>query len=196
MKLKHLFLSAFLGLAIVSCKKDDPEEFSEPELITTLNYTLTPQGGGAVVKLKYFDADGEGTAEPVITDGSLVAGITYDGVITVLNETEDPAEDITEEIASDEGKLEHQFFFTPPSGSKVEYADTDSEGKPVGLSTTLTTLDTYSGGDLEIILIHEPNKSAEGVAENDITNAGGEADITVDFNLGLDPNNNLIQELR
>ncbi|HBK71516.1 MAG TPA: type 1 periplasmic binding fold superfamily protein, partial [Flavobacteriaceae bacterium] len=33
------------------------------------------------------------------------------------------------------------------------------------------------------ILRHEPNKSASGVSDGDITNAGGETDIEVIFNI-------------
>ena len=38
-----------------------------------------------------------------------------------------------------------------------------------------------SEGELEVLLLHEPDKFAEGVSEGDATNAGGEVDIDVSF---------------
>jgi hypothetical protein len=40
-----------------------------------------------------------------------------------------------------------------------------------------------SEGSLTIILRHEPDKSAPGVSEGDIANAGGETDIQLNFEL-------------
>ncbi|MFT7376933.1 MAG: hypothetical protein ACI88Z_000758, partial [Sphingobacteriales bacterium] len=53
---------------------------------------------------------------------------------------------------------------------------------PLGLQTTITTTDV-GNGTLTVILRHEPNKSASGVANGDISNAGGETDIEVTFNI-------------
>lgn len=54
------------------------------------------------------------------------------------------------------------------------------------METTFTTDATYAGGDLKIVLLHEPNKDAEGVSAGDITNAGGDTDVEVTFALGLE----------
>ena len=48
------------------------------------------------------------------------------------------------------------------------------------MAFTLTTGDAASG-NITIILRHEPVKDAEGVSDGDITNAGGETDISVTF---------------
>ena len=58
----------------------------------------------------------------------------------------------------------------------------DENGNPVGLSFTLTTGEASSGA-LTFTLIHEPDKSGDGVSEGDITNAGGSKDIEVTFEL-------------
>ena len=185
---KPLMLSSiFISLiTIVSCS-DDPEDpivENEEEVITTLTYTLTPSEGGSAVVLTYQDLDGDGAGEPTITNGTLSASTVYSGVLTLLNETEDPAESITEEI--DEEDDEHQFFFSSTiTDLQVAYADTDGDGNPVGLATTLTT--SAAGlGTLTITLRHEPEKSASGVASGDITSAGGETDISVTFTITVE----------
>jgi hypothetical protein len=182
-----VLLSIFISLiTIVSCS-DDPEDpivENEEEVITTLTYTLTPSEGGSAVVLTYQDLDGDGAGEPTITNGTLSAATVYSGVLTLLNETEDPAESITEEI--DEEDDEHQFFFSSTiTDLQVAYADTDGDGNPVGLATTLTT-SAAGSGTLTITLRHEPEKSASGVASGDITSAGGETDISVTFTITVE----------
>tara|TARA_B110001452_G_scaffold97520_2_gene80662 strand:- start:2904 stop:3482 length:579 start_codon:yes stop_codon:yes gene_type:complete len=187
-QVKPLVLSSiFISLiTIVSCS-DDPEDpivENEEEVITTLTYTLTPSEGGSAVVLTYQDLDGDGAGEPTITNGTLSASTVYSGVLTLLNETEDPAESITEEI--DEEDDEHQFFFSSTiTDLEVVYADTDGDGNPVGLATTLTT-SAAGSGTLTITLRHEPEKSATGVASGDITSAGGETDISVTFTITVE----------
>ena len=173
------FLFLALSFVLTSCDKDDPEIPIEQELITTLNYTLTPDGAGDAVTLSFLDIDGDGGGEPTVTGGTLMANQTYTGVLDLLNESESPAESITDEIREEDD--EHQFFFqSTVAGLSVPYADMDADGNPVGLETTLTTGDAGSG-NLTIILRHEPVKSAENVSSGDITNADGETDIEVTF---------------
>jgi len=194
---KSLILtSVFISLiSIMSCS-DDPEDpiiENEEEVITTLTYTLTPSEGGSAVVLSYQDLDGDGANEPTITNGTLSAETTYSGALTLLNETESPAESITEEI--EEEDADHQFFFeTTVSGLSVAYADTDlsvayadtdDDGNPVGLASTLTT-GSAGSGNLTVTLKHEPDKSASGVSDGVITNAGGETDISVTWTITVE----------
>lgn len=176
---RHLYLLFVLVIVFIGCDKDDPVIVNEEELITTLNYILTPSGGGATVTLSFVDLDGDGGDAPTVMGGTLAANQSYTATVEVLNESETPAEDITAEV--DEEAEEHQFFFASNiAGLTVQYNDSDSDGNPLGLSTTLTTGDA-STGSLTITLRHEPNKSASGVSEGDISNAGGETDIEVTF---------------
>ena len=112
---------------------------------------------------------------------SLNANTTYNGQVYLWKDTEEPAESITEEIQEEDE--EHQFFFESNiSGLSVAYDDLDEDGLPVGLNTKLST-GNASNGYLRIILRHEPNKSATGVADGQAENAGGETDIELDFEL-------------
>ena len=180
--MKINFLSAFclmFFLIFTSCGKDDPVIPNEEELITTVNVTLTPNGGGADVVLSYKDLDGDGSGAPEITGGDLLANQLYNGTIELLNETEDPAEDITEEVQEEDE--DHQFFFgSSISDISFAYSDEDADGNPVGLNFILTT-GNAAAGTISVTLIHEPIKDALGVPDGDITNAGGESDIDVDL---------------
>ncbi len=178
-----LFAILLSLVMISSCKKDKTVIPNEEEVITTLNYTLTPVGGGTTVTMTFQDLDGDGGAEPVITGGTLVANTTYTGALELLNETETPAEDITAEIKEEDA--DHQFFFsTTVSALTVTYEDQDDNGQPVGLQTKIIT-PLVGSGQLTIILRHEPNKSAPGVNTGSILNAGGETDIEVTFDVDV-----------
>lgn len=181
-KMTRRALYAFLMLfvfTLVACEKEDPDHEHEEEVITTLTYTLQPDGGGSAVTLSFKDLDGDGGNAPIISGGDLAANTIYSGNITLLNESESPAEDITEEIEEEED--EHQFFFSSTvAGVSVAYNDKDDDNNPIGLKTKLTT-GTAGAGNLTVILRHEPNKDAAGVSSGDISNAGGETDIEVTF---------------
>lgn len=182
-KLSSLLLTA--TLLFISCNNDDPVVVNEEEVITTLIATLTPTGGGDTVELKTQDLDGDGPNAPEVTvSGSLAANTVYNGTIEILNELETPAEDVTEEI--EEEADEHQFFFDATNNIVVaSYSDTDSNNLPVGLEYTITTT-TPGSGTLTITLIHEPDKTATGVSDGDITNAGGSTDITETFDITVE----------
>lgn len=178
-----LGLFSLLALGTFSCNDDDePTIDNEEELITTLNYTLVGATGNTVT-MSWQDLDGDGGNAPTITGGTLNANETYVASIELLNESESPTENITVEVREEDD--EHQFFFsTTVNGLSVGYADTDGDGNPVGITNTVTTGDAASG-TLTITLRHEPDKSADGVSEGDITNAGGETDIAVTFNVDV-----------
>lgn len=174
----------FSILLFTACEKEDPVIPNEEELITTLIYTLTPEGGGTAVEFRFTDLDGDGGDAPVIVNGTLNANTTYYGVITLLNEAETPAENITEEV--EEEAEDHQFFYQFSSfflTGGFDYADSDANGNPIGLITTFQTPDSQSGLNLTITLRHQPDKDATGVDLGLIENAGGETDIEVTFNV-------------
>jgi len=114
----------------------------------------------------------------------LTANTNYTGVVELLNETEEPAEDIGAEVV-EEGD-EHQLFFQiTTAGVTQGYSDMDVNGLPLGIQTTFSTM-AAGTGTLTVILRHQLDKNAANVSTGDITNAGGDTDIevTFDFNVG------------
>jgi hypothetical protein len=169
-------------LSLASCSDDDdlPEVINEEEVITTMTITLVPDNDGASVILKTQDLDGDGPDEPVVTSGKLVAGVTYDGSIELLNELETPADDITLEVI--EENLDHQIFYTIASdlGVTIDNVNLDSEGNLLGTEFKLTA-GAASSGLLTFTLRHEPTKPNTGLED-----AGGETDIEVSFNVEVE----------
>ena len=137
-----------------------------------------------------------GTTDPL----SLAVDTSYLVEVTVLNELEDPAENITLEIQ--EEAEEHQLFVAAKDGAAFtfEYADVESdygenkvgEDLPVGLIFKVQTGEASSGG-LEVSLRHLPelNEQPQKVAGlADDFEAGealpGELDFKVHFELTIE----------
>jgi hypothetical protein len=157
---------------------DLPEVIHEEELITTITITLNPESEGTKVTLQKRDLDGDGPDAPTFAvSGNLVPGVTYNGSIELLNETESPAEDITEEVEKED--LDHQFFYTIASDLDVviDNANLDSKGNILGTEFKLIA-GAASSGLLTVTLRHEPTKPNTGLVD-----AGGETDIEASFNV-------------
>ena len=148
---------------------------NEEEFFSTVNIQLTTDAGDEV-NLTWQDLDSDGPNEPIITvSGEFNTNSYYFGSITVLNETNDPVINYTEEIL--EEAEEHQFFYQFSEGLDMtsQYSDQDSNGNPVGIQFTLTT-GSAGSGDFTVELRHEPMKPNNG-----LDNAGGETDIQISF---------------
>lgn len=178
----RFYILAAVALAFAGCSKDeDPmpcEVPNEEEIITTVELTFT-ESDGTTVTWTFEDLDGDGGDDPTITSSPLQANTEYNVTVSLMNESESPAEDITEEV--EEEAEEHQGFIVIDGvANTLMYNDDDANGNPLGLDFTLTTADAASG-TLTYILRHEPDKFATGVAGGDPTNAGGETDVEVEF---------------
>ncbi len=177
-----LFISALTFSACTDEHEDDHEDHDhEEELITTVNYTLT--NGNDKMVLTFSDPDGEGGNEGEYSVSgnitALTANTTYTGVIELLNESESPAEDVTEEVKA-EGD-EHEFFYTTNiSRLTIEKTDIDVDNNPLGINTNLTTgiADT---GTITIVLKHEPTKPNNGT----VAGSGGSTEVDVTFNVTI-----------
>jgi hypothetical protein len=172
---------ALLSIAMIGCSDDDatPEVINDEEVITTVILTLTPESGDQVV-LTTLDLDGDGPDEPVTTVvGSFSENTQYQGAVRFLNETETPAEEITDEVVEEAD--EHQVFYTVSEGLNITttYLDSDSNGNPLGVSITLETGEA-SSGSLTVTLRHEPVKPNDG-----LDSAGGETDIATSFDVSI-----------
>ena len=175
-KLFTLYSVAIL-LVLSGCKKDPHGD--EGELITTVYYNLTPVDGGSTIQFIFRDLDGDGGNPPEIIGGTLAANTVYNGVIELWDETKNPPDNIADEVK--EKELEHQFFFTSTvAGIVFNYSDADQNGNPIGLMNRLSTA-APGTGTITVTLQHSPRKTAAGVREGNIANAGGHTDVQVTF---------------
>lgn len=196
MKIKNYLLIGLIGTGFIftQCSDDDvPPEENEEEVINEVTLTFTPIGGGTPVIATWIDADGEGTADPVLTEIDLATATSYSLAITFENTLESPAEDITEEVEK-EGE-EHQIFFSwsdaafgDPAGEgnigasgTVNYDDEDNSGNPIGLETSWTTsANPVSDQSFRILLKHQPDIKTATSTSND-----GETDIDITWTLNV-----------
>lgn len=167
----------FSMLMFSACKKDDPKPVNEEEVITTLRVVLTPGGGGVPVTLEFKDQDGDGSVAPVKTiSGPLNANKTYTGLITLQDESRAVVKDITPEVQ--EEAEDHLFCFGATGNLSVVANDTDSNGFPIGLSSSWVT--TAAGNvSIKITLRHQPG------TKTGTCPGTGETDVEVDFSLTI-----------
>lgn len=187
MTMKHtksiffFFLLFILVLGIASCKKDDQKpddmpthpEMHDEELITTLILTLEDTSGiQPSVTATFRDVDGPGGLAPSAFDSIyLKSHTTYNCAITLLNESVEPAENISEEVLEEAD--EHLFCFTI-SNAQLQIIRTDSDGQyEIGLNSQWT-VGSASSGHVLVILKHQPDVK-NGSCEP------GETDIEVLF---------------
>jgi hypothetical protein len=185
----------FLALSLVAACGDVGGSQNSEEVITTVQLTFMAPGGLPNV-VEFDDPDGDGgepgTADPI----ELASGTTYTLAVAFINRLGTIPEDITEEVRDE--AAEHQVFFT---GSAVDgpaaanpgaplahsYADTDDNGLPLGLESSIVT--SAGTGTLTVTLRHMPPElppeksadAAEAVKTGGFSAIGGSTDATVDF---------------
>lgn len=180
-KFNRLVLTLFVvSLSLMASCSDDPEATNEEEVITTVVVTLTPAEGDPVL-LTWDDADLDAVVDEseINVSANLEISKTYTAVIQLLNKSVSPEVDITEEVA-DEAE-DHIFCFTV-SGVNIAITNrnTDSNGLPLGITSTWTTT-TLSSGTVTVVLRHQP-----GVKTGDCPGAGDtDASITFPVNVGV-----------
>lgn len=190
-------LALALALSAAACSDDGGDGDNENEVITTVTLAFTPSGGGSVVNAVFDDPDGDGGAAPTVDPVALTAGRTYTLAVGFENRLETPAEVITQEVADEAD--EHQIFLTgtavngpatnqPGAPLTHTYADTDANGLPIGLSSTIAA--AAGTGQLTITLRHLPPINGAAVKIADIATQvrnggfaaiGGSSDASVTF---------------
>jgi len=207
MKIKNATMYSMILSAgvLVACGDDEEVEEAGEEVITTLELTFAPQGGGTPVVATFRDLDGDGPDAPTIGPIVLVNGTTYDLTVNALNETVDPSDpdyEIIEEIR--EEAEEHQFFFTGPAveseitGPNTEalvtyaYADVESDyvtdatdpDLEVGVAGVVEAIAPGAEtGGFVVTLMHQPPQGGQPVKTETSGLTDGEIDIEVEFDL-------------
>lgn len=189
MKKNILFGSTIIAAASIlftACNKEkDPPVPVEQELITTLKLNVTSAGGFSESFIyKIENGFGNTTQGTVIIDTiALAPNTTYDVAMEVLNEKEDPAEDITEEILEENEAHLFLFISSPATGSgsiTASEGSKDDSGKPFNQTVKFTT-GSAGSGSLAVYLMHQPtDKSGTTPATS-----GGETDIEAAFPVRL-----------
>jgi hypothetical protein len=179
-KMSLHFVAVLLVLvSIVGCKKD-PVDPNESELITTVRIKLTEKVSGVQSMFEFKDLDGVGGAAPSKFDEiMLTKGKVYDCTLQLLNESENPADDITLEVFA-EG-IDHQIYLTPTNAlAVVSNYSLDSKGLPLGITSTWTAAAAAGTGTLNVTLKHKPGVKAAGDPVSK-----GDTDISIDFKLSV-----------
>ena len=168
-------LLTLAALGFQSCKKDPPVN-SESEVITTLQIVATDSATGTTAGVFTFkDLDGDKPTPPSVFDTiKLAPNKTYNVSLIVLDESKNPIDSTSNEIAEEAD--DHLFFFesTPAALVNVAIHDKDSKNLPLGLLSKWTT-GTAGSGTTKITLRHQPG-------EKNGTFNPGDTDIEVTFN--------------
>lgn len=177
-------LLAFLIPAVLlsSCKKDlEATEDNEEEVITTMKLTFVPVGGGATLSYEYDDADGPGGATPTVQEIVLAPSRLYAVTVQLLNKTANPVADITEEVA--EENTAHRFYYLPSanSGVTVNALNSDSNGVPLGITSSWSTGSASANGTIRVVLRHYPGTPPGKLNGDAVDSPKSGSDIDVSF---------------
>ena len=195
LKTYGLIAILFLGITLTSCNNDDdeiPDAENHEEIITNVKLIFTPTTG-AVVEARAQDPDGEGLEELEILDEiTLAADTDYTLTFEIMNNLEEPGEDIGKEI--NEEADEHQIFFgfttdafSTPTGtgnisgsSTINYLDFDENQNPLGLQTSWSTGPGTQAGEFTVRLQHQPDIKDDTTGATD-----GDTDFELTFVLNI-----------
>lgn len=193
------------ALALTACGSEEHGHNHENEVISIVELTFTPAGGGAPLVFEFNDPDGDGGVSGVSDRVDLSAGVEYTFGVRFVNSLAEPPEDISEEVKEE---AEDHFVFVlgdvagPASGASPAlvthaYADRESDytmnavgdDLPVGLANTITTKDA-GAGKLRVVLRHLPELNGQPQKTGDLPRAladgddlPGSVDVDVSFDL-------------
>ena len=175
---------------------EDGHDHGETEVISRVQLTFTPGDGGDAIVAAFSDPDGDGGMSGTAEAIELMAGVSYSLSLELLNDLEDPAEDITEEIRAE--AEEHLVLMAEEGGLlTIAYDDLESDyganavgdDLPVGL---MTTVDAGAAGssNLRVMLRHLPELNGEPQKTADLPDlfaSGGDlpGDVDVDVTFEL-----------
>ncbi len=173
-------LIATIAASFSACKKDDPPRPVEQELITTLRLMVNDNGSIQSFDYRVENGFNNSSQGSIHIDTIVLAPHTSYTVDTrVLNEKENPMEDITLEVIDE--KDDHLFLYrsNPASGAGSIVStggDVDGNGDPFNQTISFTT-GAPGSGTLTVYLIHEPTDKAGLTPEQ----TGGETDVQAVF---------------
>ncbi|RYU96848.1 hypothetical protein [Emticicia agri] len=185
MQKNRISIFSYFALALLfsmaACKDTSVDIEEENEIITTVKLNFTSAGNTQT--FVFNDPDGEGGNTPTKFDNiTLKPNTSYTLTVELLDESKTPAENITNEVATESD--EHLFVFTPSPTSLLTYTYTDKDARnfPIGLAGTVQT-GAAGTGKLKVQLRHQPPVNGKEVKDG--TSAPGSDDVNLDFNLTI-----------
>lgn len=165
MKILKFFSAVLVGSTLVftSCKKDADEQ----ENINIIKLKL------GSTTYTWSDTDGTGGKAPVIDTIKLAPNAAADFTVELSDGSVSPAKDYTAEVIAESSA--HLFVFKATGANLTPSAlSNDANGKPFAQSGKMTA-GAASAGTLQIIVKHNPDKTAANPAST------GETDVDVVF---------------
>jgi hypothetical protein len=174
------FLVGASVLTLSSCKKENEGEKNNEEVITTMQLTFVPQGGGATVMYKFDDPDGPGGTAATQDQILLAPNKMYNVTVQLLNKTVTPVADITLEVAAE--SLAHRFYYEASSGSNITVTglNNDAAGNPLGI-TSIWTTGAAATGTVKVTLRHYTGTPPNKAAADPVNSSKSSTDIEVNF---------------
>lgn len=170
-----------LLFSMTACKNTSVDVEEENEIITTVKLHFTT--GGIKQTFIFNDSDGDGGNAPTKFDNiKLKPNTSYTLTVELLDESKTPANNITNEVATESD--EHLFVFTPLPASLLTYTygDKDARNFPIGLTGTAKT-GAAGTGKLKVQLRHQPPVNGKEVKNG--TPTPGSDDVNLDFNISI-----------
>ena len=181
-QLMKIALGILVSSAVItSCKKDKAEEPNANEVITTMQLTFVPVGGGATLTYQFDDPDGPGGAAPTQQEIVLAPSKSYAVTVVLLDKTKTPVSNVTTEVAAEAAA--HRFYYEPTAGSNITVSglDNDGNGVPLGITSTWAT-GAVATSKIKVTLRHYPGTPPGKAAGDLVTSAKSDTDIEVEFN--------------
>jgi hypothetical protein len=187
-------IAAALAFMASACVTEGDHD-QDTEVISRVELTFTPVGGGDPLTFAFSDPDGDGGMSGTAERIELAAGTQYTLELRFSNDLADPAEDITADIEAE--AEDHFVFILADAGLTHAYADLESDygsnaigdDLPVGLVDTITT-DAAGTGTLRVMLRHLPELNGQPQKTSDLPqqfldgeDLPGSADVDVSFEL-------------
>lgn len=154
----------------------DHDHDHENEVISRIELTFAPTGGGTPLVFAFNDPDGDGGVSGTSERVELAAGVEYTLTVRFQNGLVSPAEDLTAEVEAEAedhlvfvvGDVSGPASVAPSPLVAHAYADRESDygpnaigdDLPVGLVNTITA-NTAGTGELRVILRHLPEVNGE-----------------------------------
>jgi len=183
--MRYIIPFVILSISFFGCEKFDVHDVPINGISYSLGYDSIPSF--PYPYLSYDNAEWSLNTPPYSTSDSIRNSTSYFGELKLWNHPGGANGGLVSlhHRISELGES-HQVFYEVSDSLNlaIMYSDFDCNGFPIGIKTNVVS-GTPSTGTLKITLIHNPNKNGVGVAEGNISNAGGTEEYSYTFNVAI-----------